>query len=472
MNTKYILGSTLAAGLLLSSCELDYSATSAIAEETLTENDYQYLLVGVYNGAQQFSMGQLYYVDDIAADGLDDNNYFTDLNKVSYTASYSSFNGWWNALYKGIQLANNYVNLVEAKANKTESDIETQAEARVIRAWLYSKVTYFWGDAPILLEVKNEKVPRNSEVEVWQQIIEDLEFGALNAPGYNNPYHVSKDAAKALLLRALTIGPSAVQNKTRAAQLAEELITRGTFELATNYADIWQKKSNEVILAWNNINGDTAGIGWFLRSNQVTAYENLNGAGSAGVGETGRYQFPVDKAQFDAYEDADQRKAGSVRYLKVGNAETYDVVKYPSYDGADPFPVIRLGEVYLLEAEALGYPAGLDRLNELRAQRGLGAVVGVTAENFLEKIIEERRLELLAEGSRWYDLRRLFNSNAYGKSVVLNKLRVLQPGELAGSRPTASQSFNVSEDGHELLWPIPQTAIDNDPNLAPQNPGY
>ena len=31
--------------------------------------------------------------------------------------------------------------------------------------------------------------------------------------------------------------------------------------------------------------------------------------------------------------------------------------------------------------------------------------------------------------------------------------------------------MNISEDGHELLWPISTTARSNNPNLT-QNPGY
>lgn len=56
MKTKYILSAAFAA-LTLQSCNLDFNPTDSIANSTLTEEDYQYLLVGVYNGAQQFSMG-------------------------------------------------------------------------------------------------------------------------------------------------------------------------------------------------------------------------------------------------------------------------------------------------------------------------------------------------------------------------------------------------------------------------------
>lgn len=472
MKTRNILASAVFSGLLLSSCNLDYNATSAIAETNLTENDYKYLLIGVYNGVQQFSMAHLYYIDEICADGLDDNSYYDTENSNRIVASDSSINSWWNTLYKGIQLANNLVNLIEQKADKTEADIEMQAEARVLRAWLYSRVATFWGDAPILLEVKDEQVPRNTEKEVWEQVVADLEFGIANAPDYQDNNHVSKTAAKALLARVLTIVPQ-VQDKARGAQLAEEVIADGRFELADNFADIWQSKtSKEIILEWNNTTTDSSGIGWFLRSNIVTDYENSNGSGSAGYGEMGRYTFPVDIAQYNAYSDRDNRKASSVRHLVLGSAETYDCVKYPRYDGADPWPIIRMGELYLISAEAQGYPAGITRLNQLREKRGLDALTAgtdINADNFLQKIIEERRLELFVEGSRWYDLRRLWNSGAAGKQAVLD-LRTLQPGET--SRPGASQSMDIAEDGYNLLWPVPQTAIDNDPMLLPQNPGY
>lgn len=471
MKIRYLLGSVALSGLL-GSCNLDYNATSAISETNLTESDYQYLLVGVYNGVQQFSMAHLYYIDEIAADGLDDNSYYDTVNSDQVLASLGSINNWWNALYKGIQLANNLVNLIDKKSEKTQADIEMQAEARVLRAWLYSRVATFWGDAPVLLEVTDEQRPRNTEKEVWQQVVADLEFGVENAPDYTNNNHVSKIAAKALLARVLTIVPE-VADKERGAELAEEVIADGTFALADNFADIWQTKtSKEIILEWNNTATDSPGIGWFLRSNIVNDYNTANGVGAAGYGEMGRYTFPVDQAQFAAYTEADNRKASSVRHLKLGTAETYDCVKYPRYDGADPWPIIRMGELYLIAAEAKGYPDGLSRLNELRTKRGLEALqagTDITAANFLEKIIAERRLELFVEGSRWYDLRRLWKSGESGKEAVLG-LNALQPGEK--SRAGASQSMDIAQDGHNLLWPVPQTAIDNNPALLPQNPGY
>lgn len=471
MNKKNIIISLTS--LALTACNLDYYPTTAVSDSSLTEADYTNLLTGVYDGAQSININ----IDDIAADNLTSPGWWPDIDNNGQTASTSSdINSLWNSHYKYVQLANNLINLIEHTGSPTPAQIEIEAQARVIRAWLYARIAQHWGDAPLLLEVTDELVGRDPEIEIWKQVIADLEYGVQNAPDFTDRGYVSKVAAKALLARTLLTGPSAVQDKTRAQQLAEEIIASGKFSLAANFADIWHaKSSNEIILQWTNLNGDSGSDGWFMRSDIVNLYEAENGSGSAGYGEQGRYENHVDLAAFDAFEEGDLRKAPTVRHLKLaGGAETWDCVKYPSYNAADPWPVIRIAELYLISAEAQGYPAGVDRLNQLRVVRGLKALNAgsdITADNFIDRIMAERRVEFYAEGHRWYDLRRWFNSGEAGKKAVLS-FRKYQPGEAAGSRPQASETMQIADDGHNLLWPVPQTAIDNDPNLLPQNPGY
>lgn len=471
MNKKNIIISLTS--LALTACNLDYYPTTAVSDSSLTEADYTNLLTGVYDGAQSIKIN----IDDIAADNLTSPGWWPDIDNNGQTASTSSdINSLWNSHYKYVQLANNLINLIEHTGSPTPDQIEIEAQARVIRAWLYARIAQHWGDAPLLLEVTDELVGRDPEIEIWKQVIADLEYGVQNAPDFTDRGYVSKVAAKALLARTLLTGPSAVQDKTRAQQLAEEIIASGKFSLAANFADIWHaKSSNEIILQWTNLNGDSGSDGWFMRSDIVNLYEAENGSGSAGYGEQGRYENHVDLAAFDAFEEGDLRKAPTVRHLKLASgAETWDCVKYPSYNEADPWPVIRIAELYLISAEAQGYPAGVDRLNQLRVVRGLKALNAgsdITADNFIDRIMAERRVEFYAEGHRWYDLRRWFNSGEAGKKAVLS-FRKYQPGEAAGSRPQASETMQIADDGHNLLWPVPQTAIDNDPNLLPQNPGY
>ena len=67
--------------------------------------------------------------------------------------------------------------------------------------------------------------------------------------------------------------------------------------------------------------------------------------------------------------------------------------------------IVRLAEMYLISAEGLGYAGGgLDRLNELRNKRGLASKNITDDETMLKAVMFERRLELIGEGFRWFDL--------------------------------------------------------------------
>lgn len=468
--THYILSAAVAL-LTLGSCNTDFTPTTAISDKTLTTDDYNKLLIGVYDGLQGLANG--FIIDDVSADNLDDIGWYGDYDKNQLTGSSQDLNDIWNEMFYRIQLANNLINLIEAEASPTDAEREIEAQARFLRAWFYERQCMRWGDVPLLHNVEEaNNAPRTSEADVWAFAKEDLEYAVQYAPDYTTPGYISKQAAKALLARTCLLAPGAARDLSRATQLAEELIADDNFSLASDAANIWQtQNSKEMIFATINSANDGGCPGWFLRSNIVNTLKS-NGV-DTGYGAQGRYMFPVDNSLMNAFEEGDNRKAACVRVLTNGSTTTRDLVKFPGPDGKDPYPIVRIAEMYLISAEAQGRTAGLTRLNELRAARGLRAITPEEVpddDSYLARIMQERRVEFVGEGLRWYDLRRWFNTNAAGKQAVLN-LRCYQTGETSGSRPAASDAMNISEDGHELLWPIPTTAKDNDDNLE-QNPGY
>ena len=101
----------------------------------------------------------------------------------------------------------------------------------------------------------------------------------------------------------------------------------------------------------------------------------------------------------------------------------------------------------LLKAEALlrkGDAGGaLTIVNDLRAKRGATALANLTET----ELLDERGRELYWEGWRGNDQIRF--------------------GTFTGSWEFKS----ASADGHEVLFPIPQGALDSNPNLK-QNNGY
>ena len=114
----------------------------------------------------------------------------------------------------------------------------------------------------------------------------------------------------------------------------------------------------------------------------------------------GSYVYRPVQEVMDMFTATDKRTAISIdtyQGLRVIN-------KYPSgQSGTDPLVVIRLAEMYLISAEAQGL-AGLPRLNELRAERGLAAINPAGEPEYLDAVLLERRKELLGEGFRWHDL--------------------------------------------------------------------
>lgn len=85
-----------------------------------------------------------------------------------------------------------------------------------------------------------------------------------------------------------------------------------------------------------------------------------------------------------------------------------------------PTPLLRMGDVYLIAAEAYllgGNDAkAKDYVNAVRARAGVDALAAVTFDD----IWKERRLELAFEGDRWYDYVRLAY---YDKAKALDDLR-------------------------------------------------
>ncbi|MBK9743140.1 MAG: RagB/SusD family nutrient uptake outer membrane protein [Saprospiraceae bacterium] len=140
--------------------------------------------------------------------------------------------------------------------------------------------------------------------------------------------------------------------------------------------------------------------------------------------------------------------------LLAGNGENEGirVIKYPpDYSNVDnpenDYIILRLADIHLLKAEALlrkGDGGGaLIVVNELRNKRGASELNSI----HLKGLLDERGRELYWEGWRRNDLIRF------------------------GEYTKAWEMKNASIDGHEVLFPIPQLALDSNPNLK-QNDGY
>jgi len=417
---------------LIVSCDgkLDIVPRTSIDPDEISVGDIETLLNGCYDAASFGSMQNrhlFFLMEDLSADNLTvrtDGWGTADIDRNDIAVTNANVARWWNQLFIIIYRANSFLEVID---KYSEDEFATGrkkvmvAEARFIRAWAYYKLVTHWGGVPIMTSVTNDLVSRNNEGDVWNFIVKELGEIETDAPGFSNASYASKQAVWMMIARVALI----MNDNTTAKTYSEKLIQDNHFALAEDYASIWQKESKEMVIQWQATINDPLSYGFFL----------------SGIG---RYEFPLDETLAEAFEEGDLRKASSVNELKspIGGFK-YACGKYWTRgQGDDPWPVARIAEAWLIHAEATGYPDGLVTLNQFRAVRGLEAAKVQSAKEFEDAILQERRVELSCEGFRWTDLKRTGRTAEFVPAIT---------------GPTDKN----------LLYPIPQTALDTNPNLTP-----
>ncbi|WP_298737913.1 RagB/SusD family nutrient uptake outer membrane protein [uncultured Chitinophaga sp.] len=388
---RFVLPVLLAALCMLASCSkmLDVDSHSAVATNTLTEADVESFLVGIYNRVQNAPGAESYISFDITGGNLINagatsdgglNTFITNILRPENGLMSAAWNGYYSALYQ----VNNLLQ-VTASLPETQRNLEISGTAHFFRAYLYYNLVTRWGGVPLLEQNNAEKVKRNTEAEIWAFIEKELQLAIDRAPAYaaGQYYLVSSVAAKALMARVKL----AQNKKPEAAALAEEVIGSGLFQLDDFEKIFRATANNEEIFSFKNLTIESS----VRVSTLFYTYAHP---------VKGSYVYRPTQETMDLFTETDKRKAISV--------DTYEglrvINKYPSgQSGTDPLVVIRLAEMYLISAEAQGL-AGLHRLNELRAVRGLAAVNPASEAAYLDAVLLERRKEFLGEGYRWYDL--------------------------------------------------------------------
>lgn len=402
---------------------MDLNPHSAVSPGAVGTGDIEALRSGMYYNVQERPGTESYIMFDLFGGNLTNKastNALDLINSFS-SADNSEIKSAWQGYYKALMQVNNVYDIAQRLPEGDEKN-RVLGECHYFRAYIHLCLVTRHGDVPLMRENTDDLVSRTPASEVWKFIGDELDL-AINLLGENNSVnYLSSDAAKALRARvALYTG-----DKTKAATLAEELISDARYGL-DSYEKIFRGAENkEVIFAFSCLTVESN----IAISTLFYSYNHPN---------KGSYVYVPSKDVMDMYVDGDTRKEISIMTLDNLNS----INKYPSgQTGTDPVIISRLGEMYLISAEAQGLEKGIDRLNELRAFRGLPAVYPATESAFIDAVLAERRLELLCEGHRWYDLVRL------GKAV--EKLGILP---------------------YQTLMPIPESERQVNGNLT-QNEGY
>ena len=343
--------------------EMDQYPHNAVSSDNLTEEDAQLLLTGLYFYIQNKPTVNGYLTQDIVggdlvrggATGLKDP---VLLVKDLVTPESGFVSGPWDGFYTALYQVNSLIVAVD-KLAASQSRNEILGVASFFRGLIYYHLVTRYGEVPILEAPFSGDIAASTETEGWSFVEKNFQVAIDYAP--------------------------------EAAKLAEEVIGDANFSLA-DFDQIFRGKANrEEIFSFVNL----------LNESSVNLSASLYSRASANGGS---YTYAPTTKVMNMFEPDDKRTA-----ISIDMQETNEVInKYPGGEvTTDPIIITRLGEMYLISAEAQGLSKGLTRLNELRNFRGLPSVHPATEEDFIDAILNERHTELLAEGFRWFDLVRL-----------------------------------------------------------------
>lgn len=141
----------------------------------------------------------------------------------------------------------------------------------------------------------------------------------------------------------------------------------------------------------------------------------------------------------------------------------------------------RYAEVLLNYAEAQNEAVGpdasvYDAINKIRNRSGLPDLpMGLTKDEMRDRIHSERRVELSFESKRYFDNKRLAQAEEKMGNPRHNMvIRNTKPADNSGVWVYSVEEevkYTAKFDLRQYMSPIPQNAIDQNPNVA-QNPGY
>ena len=295
-------------------------------------------------------------------------------NTWSNSTQTDAMRGLYARLYHGIILANNYL------ANQHDGDMGKQAEARFLRALQYYYLMDHFGNVPLLTDTIDrqplpvwEATPSDIELltreEMFSYIENELQESLNSLPATNSYGRATATAARLLLAR-LYLNSEVYTGTARwqeARSYAESVINGGTFQLAPIYRYDGNTRTDY---------GGTT----FLVASSFTNGEGDNGTTQVWAGNVSKPDF-VNKFFTQTadipYASPEQTAsaAGDDRALFYGINHSYELRNGDSFsdgfpyqkftnvrsNGTSPvsskfadtdFPLMRLGEAYLIAAEA------------------------------------------------------------------------------------------------------------------------
>lgn len=488
-----LIGTALA--LLCNACAsdwLDLETASAVETDQaiVTLDDAQIALNGIYrlSSVHSYYGDNYWYYGDCRAADVQARVSKGDGRRVSPYYEYNvqasdEFNTKlpWNAVYVVIRQTNNLLQKIESGAIQTTDTSELErikSEALAMRGLSLFNLTRFFGmpytndngaslGVPIETSVTDpsHRPARNTVAECYRQVIDDLTAALPGLTREKSDGYLNYWAVQALLSRVyLNMG-----DNRNAYDAATDVIRNngGRYQLYSydEYTSVWGKDFQseslfELYITLSEPSGGTGGEG----APMVYANEALVDWNNLILTEDYLQLLAEDPTdirheltQYSVIENNGALPAAAM------NQPVY-LAKFPGKTGDDPktndICIIRLSEVYLNAAEAGLKLGGAEEetargyLNDIISRRTTDSSRLVQAGSFtLDRILRERRKELVGEGEVFYDYLR-------------NGLTIERTGSWHLETLQTSNALRIEPTDPRIALPIPQSEMDANPNMV------
>lgn len=450
-----------------------------------TAQDAEQALTSVYDivGQKGYYRDGIFPMGESSSDNIDEQTgdngdfgfHYKAISDYRWVPNNPYFEARWYDSYKGIFRAN----ILFEKLPGIEMDESLKqrfmAEAKFLRGLYYFTLIISYGDVPFVTEVltrdEYSNLARTDQNIIYDQVEQDLIDAANTLPveytDTDDLGRVTKGAALGLLSRVYLY-----QNEWQeSADACEDVLALNKYALVQDYGSLFDgtnENSEESLFDMQSV----ARAPSFWSGESENVYSNM---WSPMVGWANWYTPSEDIIH--AFEEGDIRRKASL--LLVGANDSIDLDAdgklnpFPDPDAGSNtvfftdsnvrkflpegkplndannydinFPVIRYAEILLNYAESLNElnrsAEALAPLNEVRDRADLGPITNTNQAELRDIIYHERRIELVFEGHRFFDLKR------QGRAA-----EVLGP-----------LGYQV---GTNEYFPVPQEELDLNPNLT------
>ena len=438
-----------------------------------------------------------------------DNGRWLEIYRQTWNANSGSalddMNGTWNDLFSGVARSNLMISVLEQAGGSTPtaSQKATIAELRVLRAWYYYMLQDFFGGVPLVTNTAVERRERVSRDSIFRFIESELTAAIADLPAKSATQYgrANKNVANAILAslyinagvftkRSDQISATAYnscngvtvaggKNACQAAiDAANAVINSGDYQLASDWKSNFANNNdtspeNIFVIVHSSVSG--LGMNLPMRTLHYNQLAPSPWNGFATIAETYN-QFSAQDVRrgmwlvgqqfsFNTGQPVTDRTNNPLVFtVDIANPEQATEAEGPRYNKFPPlpgaadgdshpndYPFFRLAEMYLIRAEALNelnQGGAVTDINLVRA-RAFDPDQPIAAGGqaaMRDALLRERLFEFAGEGKRRQDLIR------FGRFVEARR-------------------FKTAQQGHKVLFPIPETQIQANPLLC-QNPGY